>query len=166
MPEATPSWLLAISIISTAIVSIVGVIVPLWLENQKANREDERSKEELRRASLAEIDFTALEFLRILSYFRVQTMRELDAAFTKSGIAVNTAQAGSVLQSQFYAWEGKVWKELSATDKQRLKTLRRDIEGKQLPYVWGAEVANPFAPDVSNIVEEVLTITRRATGRE
>lgn len=164
--DQTPSWLLAISIISTAVVSIFGVVVPIWQENARAKREHIKREEEQRRAEFAELDSTAGALLNLFSFFAAPTMRELDSAFANSGIASNTTQARSVLVSRFYTWESQVWKELSVTDKQRVKALRQKIEAIQVPYGWGSDNPNPFAAEISSIVEEVLSLTRRATERE
>jgi hypothetical protein len=166
MPETTPWWLLAISIISTAVVSIVGVVVPFWLEKARADREEARQQAQLRRNELAEIDRAAQDLLSMLATFKGPTLKDVEVTLTKSGVAVNAAQAGTILQSKFYAWESEVWKELSASARSEVKTLRATIERTIMPSEYHPETANPLAESMPEIADQVLTLTWSATGRE
>lgn len=162
----SPSWLVLAGIVATATVSIFSVFVPYWLEHQRMVREDARRVEEGRLAQLDEIVRTALDFLNVLSFLKVQTTQELSSAVHQSNVAVNIVQAASVLQSRFYSWESKIWEKLGDEDRERVKKLRTMIEKTQVPYASSPHVPNPFASEVAGISDEVLSLNRKATGRE
>lgn len=166
MTVQTPLWLFAISIIAPAVVSIVSIFIPIWLEKQKADREDARREVERQHSEVAEIDLASIELLKILSVFRGKTIPDIAHNLEGSGIATNAARATSILLSKFYIWESKVWEKLSVTDRQSIRDMRSKIEVKEVPPHAGPHIENPFAEELPKIVEQVLLLTRRAAGRE
>ena len=165
--DQVPGWLLIISTISAAAVSIFSVLVPVLLERDRAKREDKKQAEAINLAEIADIDRATLDILSMISVLKLEEAEQIEAALTQPETAANVVQAITTLRARFYTWEMKIWQRLDEETRERVKKLREQIENLNVDSdVKLVLVGNYFIADyVHEWTGEILSLTRIATNR-
>jgi hypothetical protein len=153
-----------ISVLATAAVSILSVLVPVALEHYRARRENAKRKEDRKLENLLSIERAAIDILDLLPYFNIDRWQTTEVegmgeTLSKAGKAVNRPHAISLLQSRFYIWEIKIWRSLDTETREQVRKLRNKIE--RITYDDGNAGIDPkdIPNEVPKVAEEVLTIT-------
>jgi hypothetical protein len=159
-------WLTIISVLSAAVVSVVSVFVPVWLEKQKSMRDEEKGKIEAIQAEIAEIQQATSDLLEVLAMFRFSGERDLTDPFKDSSRFGSSAQAASTLQHLFYLWEMKVWGRIDNDTQAAVEMLRKTIEDFDVPYKFRGDELGRIAFELPKLSSQIINISRKATIRQ
>ncbi len=132
-----------ISVLGTVLVAVLSILVPVVIDCRKSKRERDAVEVKM-------VDETALELLRHFSRFRHWTINDIE----KSGDGT-IQQAYTDLQVKHYAWEQAIWSRLSASDRERVRKLRKTFGDVHTPEALKGQV--------SDLSEEILSLTKAAT---
>jgi hypothetical protein len=123
---------------------LVNVIIPVWIEHNKA-------KEAKAAARLERIEAATLEFLDELSRFNSNyQIEEIEASANKT-----IHQVFSDLLAKYYTWERAIWSNLDHDSRLAVEEMRRKIERTRSP--------SDIFPEISGYSKKILTITYEAT---
>lgn len=141
------------AVVVTGFVSVLNGFVPFLIDWRKAKRDEARVDREQLAAEIAKIDQTTLELLGHLSHFRHWTIDDIETSYHGSA-----QRAYSELRAKHYAWEVAVWARLEEKERRQVRELRTKFENVHTP--------NAVAPEVSDLSEQVLSVTKTATRRQ
>jgi len=148
MDSVLNSTLIAlISIITTGLVSILSIFVPIIIESRK-----------LRQASISsekdKLDTATLDLLREISHFRSPVQGDIEYSSQRV-----LQQVVSDLQIKHYAWERAIWNNLDETHQKQIVAVRKSFEKLSRNNL------GELAKQLSDVTDEILSLSRIGSNR-
>lgn len=142
-----PTLITLISVITTGLVSVFSIFVPIIIESiktRKANIFAEKDK----------IETTTLDLLREISHFRRPVEFDIESSSRRP-----VQQTISDMQIRHYAWERAIWSRIDEKHQQQVIIIRHKFES------LSQQNLNELSQKLSDVTDEILTITRKASER-
>jgi hypothetical protein len=134
-----------VSVVATALVSILSVFVPVLVDWWKAKRQEKAAQAE-------ETDKAALGLLANLAPFRHAVYNDIGFSAERDPVKLH-----SDLQVSHYAWERAVWPRLDDKDRDRVRKLRETFETVRDP--------SEYTRRMQELSDEILAVTYIASRR-
>lgn len=133
-----------VSVITSGLVAILSLVVPIVIDYRKSIRESKFAKVEA-------LNQTTLELLGQLSHFRYRIWGDIEESAAKP-----IQQITSELRSKHYAWERAIWAPLNQSERDRVKGLRKKFEN----VAWAEDIkSEKTTSEVSELSDEILDLS-------
>jgi hypothetical protein len=142
-----PTIVTLISVITTGLVSILSVFVPIILESRKAAQAKISAERD-------RLETTTLDLLREISNFRRPIEFDIEMSSTRP-----VQQVLSDMQVRHYAWECAIWYKIDEKYQEQVRALRQKFE------LMSSQNLGELARQLSDVTDEILTLTRIASAR-
>jgi hypothetical protein len=140
-----PTLITLISVITTGLVAILSIFVPIIIESLKARQANISSEKE-------KIDTATLDLLREIAHFRDPVPHNVESSSRRP-----VQQTISDLQIKHYAWERAIWNKIGEKHQGQVVILRQKFESMSQRNL--VELAN----QLSDVTDEILALTRIAS---
>jgi hypothetical protein len=133
-----------ISVITTGLVSILSIFVPIIIESRKSRQASISAEKE-------RVDTATLDLLREISHFRSPVQGDIEFSSRRP-----VQQVISDMQIKHYAWERAIWDKIGEKHQEQVVAVRKKFESLS----W--HNLNEIATQLSNVTDEILTLSRIA----